>query len=274
LYVWDTRRGWLNLSFHEVAKACKKLDVIVTTNGHIKSIVNYEGNVKTAIPTLKSVVSGGGKKERARVDIEAHAKALLELGLDQRTGTGTVVVLCGSIGCLVATIAPAAKKGKILGKDKVVTFNWLPPAYDQIFARAARRGYWMYDWKTRTMFAGALTYAMAKGDNALLAAKKGAVAMTFLLELVYWAWKETYDRELIGISRESWEKIRKRLQFEVSLYDLQPQYINGEEFWNQSTFAERLEAFEATLECPADTQELFAFLRKHSSQRPQGTVVS
>jgi hypothetical protein len=217
------------------------------------------------------VVGSGRKKERERADVEAHAKALLELGLDRRTGTGTVVVLCGSNGCLVATIAPAAKKGKItcIGKDEVVTSNWLPPTYDQIFARSGKS---YHAWKLRTMFTGtgALTYAMAKGDNAFHAAKKAAVAMTFMLELGHWGCKDAYDPEHIGIPHAQWEQVRK-CRDDLAARHLQPQYVDGKEFWNQSTLLERLEAFE-TLDFPEDATDLLAFLRKHSSRRPQGTL--
>jgi hypothetical protein len=90
------------------------------------------------------------------------------------------VVLAGKKGCLVATSTSVGKN-----KSKKITLEWLPLPYDRIFFVLQHR----CPDQGGAMFAGALTYAMGKGDSAVVAAKKAAAAVSFLLELDYWARK-------------------------------------------------------------------------------------
>lgn len=226
-------------------KLCDHFDVVALHHTYLASMSPYN---QTTLTNLRRLAISH-KKGKARYLLETHASALLTSDVGS-TKLRTVVVLSGTEGCLVALRLP--------GNKLQIKCCWLPPAYDHVFADMDKT----IDTKigkqyaipgAATFFVGALTYAMAyEGMTAVEAAKRAAVAVTFLLDH-----KNTLEE--VG-SLKSWHEYKAPLlehwvsdaQFDeikdgkTSLNlprDFRPRMRNGEEYWNWTTLARRVAVY-------------------------------
>ncbi len=235
----------------KVKEACRRFDVFASTLSDLDKI--FAARKRTSLRKIS-----GGDQERnkkvARAMAERRVLKLVRSGVGRKR-YGTVVLLAGSYGCLVATRRLVKVKNtegyrdmadvnhqmadsddRAMESEIETKLEWLPDAYTPMFSKMSKYQASAILPASPTMFVGAFTYAMVKGSTAGLAAKQAAVAVTFMLQAAHWP-KLDFDLHWGNLACET-RKGPDPLSLEIKK-------VGDEELWLHDSPARRLNVLES-----------------------------